>query len=122
MSFNFFQKPTSQDWPTGHKILDDYEVMRVLGEGGMGNVYLVRSLSTGMQFAVKRAKGLEDADRKNFLAELQTWIDLPDHPNLVSCRFFRTVEAEILIFAEYVEGGSLHDWIESRKLYEGGAD
>ena len=88
----------------------------------MGKVYLVRSLSTGMQFAVKRAKGLEDADRKNFLAELQTWIDLPDHPNLVSCRFFRTVEAEILIFAEYVEGGSLHDWIESRKLYEGGAD
>jgi tetratricopeptide (TPR) repeat protein len=122
MSLNFFSKPTSQDWPTGHKILDDYEVMRVLGEGGMGKVYLVRSLSSGSKFAVKRAKCLNDADRKNFLAELQTWIDLPHHPNLVSCRFFRTLGAEVLIFAEYIEGGSLKDWIDSRRLYEGGSD
>jgi serine/threonine protein kinase len=114
------QMPTTPDWSAGHKLLGEYEVIRVLGEGGMGKVYLVRSLSTGSQFAVKRAKGMHDADRKNFLAELQTWIDLPEHPNLVPCRFFRTVDAEVLIFAEYVEGGSLRDWIDSRRLYEGG--
>ena len=38
------------------------------------------------------------------------------------CRFFRTVGDEVLIFAEYVEGGSLKNWIDSRKLYEGGAE
>ncbi len=113
---------TTGDWQTGHVLLDDYEVVRVLGEGGMGKVYLVRSLSTHSQFALKRSKGLNDADRKNFLAELKTWIDLPDHPNLVPCRFFRTLGTEILIFAEYVEGGSLKDWIESRRLYEGGSE
>ena len=94
----------------------------MLGEGGMGKVYLVRSLSSGSQFAVKRAKGMREADRKAFLTELQTWIDLPDHPNLVPCRFFRTVDTEVLIFAEYVDGGSLKDWIDSRKLYEGGSE
>lgn len=26
--------PTTQDWPIKHQLLDDYEVMRVLGEGG----------------------------------------------------------------------------------------
>ena len=113
--------PTAQDWQPGHVLLDDYKVVRVLGEGGMGKVYLVSSRSTGSQFAVKRAKGLDDAARKNFLAELQTWIDLPDHPNLVPCRFFRTVDAEVLIFAEFVEGGSLRDWIDSGRLYEGGS-
>ena len=82
-------------------------------------VYLVRSRSTGSQFAVKRAKGLKDADCRNFLAELQTWIDLPEHPNLLSCRFFRNVGNEVLIFADYIEGGSLKDWIDSGKLYEG---
>jgi len=109
-----------QDWQPGHQLLGDYEVVKVLGEGGMGKVYLVRSLYSGSQFAVKRAKGMSEADRKAFLAELQTWIDLPDHPNLVPCRFFRTMGNEVLIFAEYVEGGSLREWIDTKKLYEGG--
>ena len=87
----------------------------------MGKVYLLRSRSTASRFAVKRAKGFKEADRRNFLAELQTWIDLPEHANLVPCRFFRTMGDEVLIFAEYVEGGSLKEWIDSRKLYEGGA-
>jgi tetratricopeptide (TPR) repeat protein len=113
---------TSGDWHLGQTLLDDFVVERLLGEGGMGKVYLLKSRTTGMSFAVKRAKGLGGGERRNFLAELQTWIDLPEHANLVPCRFFRTVGDEVLIFAEYVEGGSLKDWIDSRKLYEGGAE
>ena len=112
----------SGDWQSGQTVLDDFVIERVLGEGGMGKVYLLKSQTTGTLFAVKRAKGLSERDRRNFFAELQTWIDLPEHPNLVPCRFFRTVENEVLIFAEYVDGGSLKDWIDSRKLYEGGAE
>src|SRR6266436_1949525 len=111
---------TPEDWHSGQTLLDDFVVQRVLGEGGMGKVYLVKSKTTNMRFAVKRAKGLGEGERRNFLAELQTWIDLPEHANLVPCRFFRTVGDEVLIFADYVEGGSLKDWIDSRKLYEGG--
>jgi serine/threonine protein kinase len=123
MNPNFFSKiPKSNDSPTGFILLDEYAPLEMLGEGGMGQVFLVRSISTGSQFAVKRAKYVNDANRKNFLAELQTWINLPVHPNLVACRFFRTFGDEILIFADYVEGGSLKDWIDSRKLYEGGPD
>jgi len=108
------------DWSVGQIILNDYVVDRVLGKGGMGIVYLVHSQTNSRQFAVKRATGMKESDRRNFLAELQTWIDLPEHPNIVPCRFFRTVGDEVLIFAEYVEGGSLHDWIDSKRLYEGG--
>lgn len=108
------------EWVEGEKLLNDFVIEGIVGEGGMGKVYLVRSCSTGTKFALKRAKGLNGSTRMNFLAELQTWIDLPQHSNLVPCRFFRTVNAEVLIFAEYVEGGSLRDWIDSKKLYEGG--
>jgi tetratricopeptide (TPR) repeat protein/tRNA A-37 threonylcarbamoyl transferase component Bud32 len=111
----------SEHWHPNQTILDDFVVERVLGEGGMGKVYLVKSRTTNTRFAVKRAKGLSERERRNFLAELQMWIDLPEHPNLVPCQFFRTVGDEVLIFAEYVEGGSLKNWIDSRKLYEGGA-
>src|SRR6266567_2324423 len=110
----------SDDWYPGQTLLDDFVIERVLGEGGMGKVYLLKSRTTNTRFAVKRAKGLSERERRNFLAERQTWIDLPEHPNLVPCRFFRTVGDEVLIFAEYVGGGSLKNWIDSRKLYEGG--
>ncbi len=56
------------------------------------------------------------ASQRLFLDELQTWIDLPEHPHLTSCRFFRTVDVEVAIFAEFVEGGSLADWIHTGKL------
>ena len=78
------------EWAHGQELLDDFVVERTLGEGGMGKVYLLCSRSTASRFAVKRAKGFKEADRRNFLAELQTWIDLPEHANLVPCRFFRT--------------------------------
>ena len=109
-------------WSVGQDVLVDFVIEKELGEGGMGKVYLLKSQTTNRRFAVKRSKRLSDQDRRNFLSELQAWIDLPEHPNLVPCRFFRTVADEVLIFAEYVDGGSLKDWIVSGKLYEGGKE
>lgn len=103
-------------WAVGGVILDDYLVEKELGRGGMGRVWLVKSNSTGRRFAVKQTLVKDDKHRKAFLAELQTWIDLPEHPNIVPCRFFRTVGEEIVIFADYLEGGSLADWIAKRKI------
>lgn len=108
------------NWAIGQTVLDGYLIEKELGRGGMGCVWLVRSNSTGRRFAVKQTLLKEETHRKAFLAELQTWIDLPEHPNIVACRFFRTVGDEVLIFAEYVEGGGLKEWIDSKKLYEGG--
>jgi serine/threonine protein kinase len=104
------------EWKSGQAILGEYTIEKELGRGGMGRVWLVKSNSTGRRFAVKQTLLTEDKHRKAFLAELQTWIDLPEHPNIVPCRFFRTVGDEIVIFADFVEGGSLADWIAKGKL------
>src|SRR5262245_27074543 len=82
----------------GTRLLGEYEIGGVLGQGGMGQVYLVRSHSTGQQFAVKKALQRDEANRRNFLAELQTLVNLPEHPHLAACRFFRTVGDEIVLF------------------------
>jgi serine/threonine protein kinase len=106
-------------WTKGKSILGEYTVERVLGEGGMGTVYLlVRSHSTGQRFAVKKTKFRDETIQRAFLRELQLWLDLPEHPHLVSCRFFRTIQDELAIFAEYVEGGALTRWIADRRLTE----
>jgi len=103
-------------WNPGGVILGEYTIEKELGRGGMGRVWLVKSQSTGRRFAVKQALIRDEKHRKAFLTELQTWIDLPEHPNIVPCRFFRTVGDEIVIFADYIEGGSLADWIAKGKL------
>jgi len=106
-------------WAIGQVLLGDYAVEGLLGQGGMGTVYLVRSQSTGQRFALKtilESRLGDEASRRSFLDELQVWIDLPEHPHLAACRFFRTVSDRIAIFAEYVEGGSLAGWIAKRKL------
>ncbi|MFH1919262.1 MAG: protein kinase, partial [Planctomycetota bacterium] len=116
-----------QRWPKGKILLDDYVVGKHLGAGGMGSVYLVRSRSTGNLFAVKRIQPRhlqKRTIRQAFLHELRAWIELPEHPNLTACRFFQTVNDEIVIFAELVKGGALSEWIRADdgstpKLYDG---
>ena len=103
-------------WEPGQIILDEYLIERELGRGGMGRVWLCKSQSTGRQFAVKQSILTDEKSRQAFLVELQTWIDLPEHPNIVPCRFFRTVGDEIVIFADFIEGGSLAEWIAKHKL------
>jgi len=90
----------------------------------MGTVYLVtRETYRGeiLHFAVKiiRDKSIQNEKRQDaFIRELRNWIDLPDHDNLVQCRFFQTIHQRIAIFAEYVDGGSLTDWVKGGRLAE----
>jgi len=103
-------------WSAGTPLTGDYRVIRRLGQGGMGTVYLVeRPLADRtLQFAVKtmipEIAG-NPKRRRSFLRELHTWIDLPDHPNLVACRFFLTIDGILAVFAEYVDGMTLSHWI-----------
>ena len=107
---------TAEAWAVGDRLFEDYVVEKILGEGGMGKVYLLRNQSTDQRFAVKRMQLAGKSHRLMFLRELQTWIDLPEHSNLVACRFFRTVGDEVVIFAEYVDGGSLLQWMGLGRL------
>jgi serine/threonine protein kinase len=107
-------------WQPGGTVLNEFHFERALGEGGFGTVALLRSQRSGERFAVKRARITDPVGRAQFLDELRNWINLPAHPHLVACRFFRTVGQDIAIFAEYVPGGSLHDWLRDGRLYEGG--
>jgi serine/threonine protein kinase len=106
----------TSEWAEENILLGDFRVERILGSGGMGAVYLVRSCSTGYQYAVKRSHIPDLANRRQFLTELLTWIDLPDHPLVAACRFFRSVEQLVVVFAEFVSGGSLSDWIRTGRL------
>ena len=89
--------------------LEIYDIEQPLGTGGMGTVHLLKNRLTGQQYACKMCILPDSADHRLFLEELRVWIDLPVHPHLAACYFFRTVRDRIVIFAEYLAGGSITD-------------
>jgi serine/threonine protein kinase len=116
-------------WKVGDVITTEpgvmYEVTGQLGEGGMGLVYKVRNRLHNNNLAVKCPKSeifAKAGGKENFIREAQTWVNLGEHPHIVSCHFVVTLGGIPHIFAEYIDGGSLADWIRRRTLYNGGPE
>src|SRR5262245_40268279 len=95
------------EWAVGDAF-DLYEVKAVLGEGGMGRVYLVRHRGWDVDLAVKspRPDVFAAGGAEAFVREAETWVDLGLHPHVVSCYYVRTLGGVPRLFAEYVAGGS----------------
>lgn len=106
------------EWKPGDSIRDDFIVEKLLGQGGMGKVYLVKRLHDGQLFAMKTLPANRTGQirfAQLLLKELRVWIDLPAHPNITSFRFFRSISEKKAIFCEYLDDGSLHDLIGQNK-------
>ena len=88
----------------------DYEVVRRLGKGGMGEVYLVRDAKTGGEFAVKVMAERKHDARLRFAREAETAMKIR-HPNLISVYEVGEDPETRLCFItmEYVTGGSVAD-------------
>ncbi|HTU90191.1 MAG TPA: protein kinase [Gemmataceae bacterium] len=110
-------------WKPGDVILDLYEVREVFTSGGRGLVYRVHHRGWHMDLAVKcpRTEFFQsEQDKADFEREAETWVKLGLHPHLTACHYVRRLDGIPHVFAEYVSGGSLAEWIRSRMLYAGG--
>ncbi|MBB4905472.1 WD40 repeat domain-containing serine/threonine protein kinase [Actinophytocola algeriensis] len=116
-------EPTPR-WRIGEVVDDRYEVTGVHEQGGMGVVYRVRHLRWNIDLAVKcprREVFGSPEGRQRFVREAETWVSLGLHPHVCQCYYVRVLGGVPRVFAEYVRGGSLHEWIENWRLYEGEA-
>ena len=96
----------------GTKILN-YKIESLLGEGGMGNVYLATHESLDRKVAVKSILPhlVENKEIKaRFLNEAKTMSKL-QHPNIVSLYDYYSGDEGLFLFMEYVEGKELHDYL-----------
>ena len=91
----------------------------------MGKVYKLHHRSWNVDMAAKTPKRemLEHfGGTQGFTRECETWVNLGLHPHIVSCYYVRNLGGIPRVFAEYVEGGSLANWIKDRRMYAGGKE
>ncbi|MBI4618283.1 MAG: tetratricopeptide repeat protein [Planctomycetes bacterium] len=93
----------------GARIDTRYEILSVLGEGGMGRVYRVRDLKLGREVALKTiaVPRASEAVRRRFLAEARTTAQL-SHPGIVPVYDAGSLpDGELYLTMKVVEGQTL---------------
>jgi len=86
--------------------IPNYEMMRVLGQGGMGSVMLARSIRDGRPVAIKTLLpevAVSEQSLKRFLREIEVAATL-QHPNIVSYIEHGTHNGIVYLVTEYVSG------------------
>jgi len=98
---------TAEFTPGQH--IGDYEILSILGLGGMGKVYKVRNIISDRVEAMKillpdLSSHQNLADR--FLREIRLLATL-NHPNIAALRTALTAENQLVMIMEFVEGETL---------------
>ena len=115
--------PDPENLPAGHKVGTDYEIIGLLGKGGLATVYAARHLVSGTTRALKIARpdaraeealraehhALEILDHANIVKAIDITGIVPDRRTLVLAR----VRGEAL--SECLKGAPIPD--EERRLY-----
>lgn len=106
------------DQAPSKKFEDDYDVGKVLGEGGFAVVKLATNKRTGQKVAVKEAKkeNFKTEHNAELIREFELLKSL-DHPNIVRAIHMYEEEKHYFFVLEYMEGGELFDRIVEKKRY-----
>ncbi|MDD4624453.1 MAG: protein kinase, partial [Bacilli bacterium] len=100
----------------GQKINNRYEVIRLLGEGGMANVYLGEDTILNRKVAIKVLRG-DLANDEKFLRRFQREAlsaSSLSHPNIVEMYDVGEDEGNFYIVMEYIEGKNLKQLLRRR--------
>src|SRR2546421_6268631 len=96
----------------------DYEILGVLGAGGMGKVYKVRNVLSDRIEAMKVLLPAL-ADQKElavrFLREIKVLASL-NHPNIAMLRTALMIDNQLVMIMEYVEGTTLAAHLKQEKI------
>jgi len=100
------------------EVISNYKILKQIGSGGMGMVYLAQH-NTLERYAAVKVLNPEYSNNKffkdRFLNEATTLAKL-NHPNIVILYDFIEKEGKLLIIMEYVEGQTLDVFIDKNSF------
>ncbi|MFA5292139.1 MAG: SUMF1/EgtB/PvdO family nonheme iron enzyme [Phycisphaerae bacterium] len=107
--------PTMPGEQEGQILSGQYKIIRQIGYGGMGMVYLAQDIELDDKVAVKVLPTILANNKRaidNLRKEAKTALKLSHH-NIVRLRTFQSDEAIKYLVMEYIDGGSLEEKIIS---------
>ncbi len=97
--------------------LGRFEVVRPLGKGGMGSVFLARDPALERQVAVKVLAGPSSEDgRQRLLREARALAQL-NHPHVVHVYEVGIVGEQVFLAMEFVDGPTLRTWSQTPRSW-----
>ena len=104
-------------WQIGERV-GDYQIIEILGAGGMGQVYKVRNAISERVEAMKvllpnLENNAELADR--FMREIKVQASL-DHPNIAALHTAQRIGNQLVMVMEFVEGQTIESLLRSGPL------
>lgn len=95
---------------SGGDILDEkYEVIKILGKGGMGTVYLCKNIRFGNFWAIKEV--IQDIKNIDILTEANILRDL-NHPGIRKIVDIFYKNSNLYMVQDYVEGETLKEYVK----------
>ncbi len=100
------------------QLISHYRLLRKLGEGGMGDVYLAEDTVLGRPVALKFLPEslLRDSERRSRLFREARAAALIDHPNVCAVHEIDEVDGHPFLVMAYIEGQNLEDRIAEGAL------
>jgi tRNA A-37 threonylcarbamoyl transferase component Bud32/tetratricopeptide (TPR) repeat protein len=111
---------TSADSMKGKEV-GPYKILNLLGQGGMGAVYLAENRRVNKKVALKflSAEFFEDNWGKRQLIKEAQAVAMLDHPNICAVYDFEEVDDHSFIVMQYIEGQTLADLIRKKSVKPG---
>jgi serine/threonine-protein kinase len=109
-------RPTPGEVAIGQVLAGKYEILRLLGHGGMGKVWKGLHLGLGVPIAIKTMHA-DIASRTDYVRRFRREAhaaSLLDHPNAVRVLDFGDDGGTLYLVMEYLEGRSLRAWLSDR--------
>ena len=99
---------TSPDLWTPPQEFDEYRLVRLLGKGAMGQVFLAHDRVLDRAVAVKFITALEDDARDRFIVEARAAARI-QHPNVMAMYRVGALDSRPYLITEYIRGHSLSE-------------
>ena len=100
-----------------YKTVDDFILIKIIGKGSFGVVYLAKKQNSDKLYAIKMIdKKIADTKMRRYFDYEIKILKMLNHPNIVKFEIIKKSLHNYYIIMEYVNGGVLSDYLKKYKL------